>query len=76
METKKKFYELSEEERLAKEKVALKKTKIWTKKILVAIFCVVLCLLMVFTLIASIFLSKSNEETNSHTHAIVLNINN
>ncbi|MDY2888699.1 MAG: hypothetical protein SOU19_03940 [Candidatus Caccosoma sp.] len=76
METKK-FYELSEDERIAKEKVVLKKTKKVAKKIIIAIFCVVLCLFMVFTLIASIFLSKSdNENSSAHTHAIVLNINN
>ncbi len=76
METKK-FYELSEDERIAKEKVALKKAKNVAKKIGVAIFCVVLCLFMVFTLIAGIFMGKSNNENSStHTHTIVLNINN
>ena len=37
----------------------------------------VLVLFMVFTLIASIFMGKSNNENSStHTHTIVLNINN
>ena len=76
METKK-FYELSEDERIAKEKVVLKKTKKGAKKICIAIFCVVLCLFMVFTLIASIVQSKSNNDNSStHTHTIILNINN
>lgn len=60
MEKEKKFYELTEEERQEKMKHSWKKIKPYVKKGLFALFCIAICLLMIFGLLSGMFSSKNS----------------
>ena len=59
-EKKKKFYELTEEERKIKNHETWLKIKPFIKKVLIATFCIVVCLLMVFAFFSGMFASGNN----------------
>jgi len=76
MEKKVKLHELDEKEQQERIKEIKKNAKNITKRVLLAIFCSVLILLMVFSLIAGIIWGDDEKDddhnhNHTHTHAIV-----
>ena len=74
MDKKVKLHELDEKEQQEKLDEMKKRAKLITKRVLLAVFCSVLILFMVFSLIAGIFWGddeKDDDHNHNHTHAIV-----
>ena len=59
---KKKFYELTEEERKEQRKVWFKEHKPLIKRILFGALCVIICLMMIFGLLKDAFGNKETTE--------------
>lgn len=72
MDKKVKLHELDEKEQQERINEMKKKAKNITKRVLLAVFCSLLILMMVFSLLAGIFLNKDdNEDDHNHAYAIV-----
>ncbi len=69
MDEEKKFYELTEEERKDRIHDNWKKIKPYVKRILFALFCIVICLLMAFSLFGN--LGKSGNSSSESAAAII-----
>lgn len=73
----KKFFELNKEERKERMSENWKKAKPIVKKVLFGLFCVIICLLMVFGVLRYIDRDNNHSDDHDHNHAqLVLEITN